>query len=70
MTEVTTITTLDNGPFLVEGPILLTDAEKNQFHSESETIALCRCGCSITKPFCDGAHSKLGFQAEERAVQQ
>ena len=70
MTETTKITTLDNGPFLINGSVLLTDAEGNQFHSERETIALCRCGGSTTKPFCDGSHSKLGFQAAERAVQQ
>ncbi len=70
MTEATKITTLDHGPFLVTGSVLLTDGKGNQFHSEGETIALCRCGGSTKKPFCDGSHSKLGFQAAERAVQQ
>ena len=31
-----------------------------------EKIALCRCGASSTKPFCDGTHSRIGFQAAER----
>jgi CDGSH-type Zn-finger protein len=67
MSEVTKITTLDNGPFLVKGAVEVTDAEGNPFHSEREVIALCRCGGSTNKPFCDGAHAKLGFQAAERA---
>ncbi|MDQ6933640.1 MAG: CDGSH iron-sulfur domain-containing protein, partial [Candidatus Eremiobacteraeota bacterium] len=35
-----------------------------------QNVALCRCGGSTTKPFCDGTHSRLGFQAAERAVAQ
>ena len=70
MTEQTKIAALDDGPFLVRGPVIVVDAEGNQFPSERKTIALCRCGGSTTKPFCDGTHSKLGFRAAERAVRE
>ncbi|MEH1840168.1 MAG: CDGSH iron-sulfur domain-containing protein [Nostoc sp.] len=70
MASTTKITALDNGPFLVTGLVEVTDAKGKQFHSNQETLALCRCGGSTMKPFCDGTHSKLGFSAAERAVQQ
>ena len=69
MAEQTKITALDNGPYLVKGPVQLLDAEGNEFRTERATVALCRCGRSMTKPFCDGTHSKVGFRAAERAVQ-
>ena len=68
MAEQTKITALDNGPYLVKGPVLLLDAEGNEFRTERATVALCRCGASTTKPFCDGTNSKIGFRAAERAV--
>jgi CDGSH-type Zn-finger protein len=59
----------ENGPYRVRGPIRLIDADGNSYNvAEGETIALCRCGGSTTKPFCDSTHSKIGFQAAERAV--
>ncbi len=70
MAEEVKITALDNGPYLVRGPVTITDAEGNQFHIDRETVALCRCGGSTNKPFCDGTHSKIGFQAASRAVQE
>jgi CDGSH-type Zn-finger protein len=70
MAEEVKITALDNGPYLVRGPVTITDAEGNQFHVDRETVALCRCGGSTNKPFCDGTHSKIGFQAAHRAVQE
>lgn len=67
MAEVT-IRTLKNGPYLVQGEVEVLDSEGNKIATERETIALCRCGASTKKPFCDGTHSKIGFQAAEEAV--
>jgi CDGSH-type Zn-finger protein len=68
MTDVT-IRVSENGPYLVRGPITLTDSEGNPYDVvEGKTVALCRCGGSTTKPFCDGTHSRKGFEAAERAV--
>jgi CDGSH-type Zn-finger protein len=60
----------ENGPYRVQGPITLTDADGNEYDlgEKGEVIALCRCGGSTNKPFCDGTHSKVGFEAAERAV--
>ena len=59
-----------NGPYKVTGPIRLIDADGNEYDigAEGESIVLCRCGGSTTKPFCDGRHSERGFAAAERAV--
>jgi CDGSH iron-sulfur domain-containing protein 3 len=70
MAEQTKITALDNGPYLVSGPVLLLDAEGNEFRAERATVALCRCGESTTKPFCDGTHSRIGFRAAQRAIRE
>ena len=71
MEKRTTISTYENGPFLVTGGAFrLMDAQGGEFPVEKETIALCRCGASTKKPFCDGTHSKVGFLAAERAVEQ
>ena len=60
----------ENGPYKVTGPITLIDADGNEFElpDDGKPVALCRCGGSTTKPFCDGTHSKTGFEAAERAV--
>jgi CDGSH-type Zn-finger protein len=49
---------------------VVVDAEGNEFRSEHETIALCRCGGATTRPFYGGTHSKIGFQVAERAVRE
>ena len=67
MAETMKITTLDNGPFLVDGSVTITDANGNQFSSKGKTVALCRCGASANSPFCDGSHTKADFQSAPRA---
>jgi 3-phenylpropionate/trans-cinnamate dioxygenase ferredoxin subunit len=62
-----TIETIKNGPYIVTGEVELIDADGNKFSVEKR-MALCRCGASTEKPFCDGTHSKIGFQAAEKAV--
>ncbi len=64
------ITVRENGPYLVRGPINLVDAAGDEFRVEREVIALCRCGGSSNKPFCDGTHSRIGFEAATHAVQE
>ena len=67
--EKVTITVRPNGPLRVEGPIRLLDADGNEWDLAGKpAISLCRCGGSTNKPFCDGAHSRIGFQAAEAAV--
>ena len=64
-----TIRIRDNGPLLVEGLVTLLDAEGNAYSLDptKPTLALCRCGVSGNRPFCDGSHNRCGFAAAERA---
>ena len=57
-----TVQVLQNGPLLVKGPVDLKDAKGASIPTKEETLALCRCGHSATKPFCDGSHKHVGFQ--------
>lgn len=66
------ITVRKNGPYRVEAPegsVELVDADGNRYDlSGKPAFSLCRCGGSVTKPFCDGTHTRIGFQAAEAAV--
>ncbi len=65
MSDVT-IKTRENGPLLVSGAITLCDHLGNQFDlTGKENVALCRCGASQKRPFCDGSHKGTGFAANE-----
>lgn len=59
----------ENGPLVVEGPITVVDHEGNAFviNPDKPAVALCRCGHSANKPFCDGAHRDANFLAAEIA---
>lgn len=60
-----TIRALKNGPYEVSGRPRVADFEAAAYPVDEDPIYLCRCGRSATKPFCDGTHKKVGFQAEE-----
>jgi CDGSH-type Zn-finger protein len=63
-----------NGPYRVEAPegaVELVDADGQKYDLTGKpAFSLCRCGGSINKPFCDGTHSKIGFQGAESAVRK
>ncbi len=66
--EPAVIKVRDNGPYKVTGPVVIVDADGNRFAVDDDRpIALCRCGASRTKPFCDRSHRETGFEACERA---
>jgi CDGSH-type Zn-finger protein len=59
----------DDGPYKVTGPVRLIDAEGHEFVVDEERpIALCRCGQSQNKPFCDASHRSSGFASCPRAA--
>jgi CDGSH-type Zn-finger protein len=59
------ISALPNGPYLLEGAALRRQSAKDL--SSGKTVALCRCGGSKNKPFCDGTHAKIGFSDKNLA---
>jgi 3-phenylpropionate/trans-cinnamate dioxygenase ferredoxin subunit len=64
-----TIKVRQNGSYLVDGEdATLIDWNGTPYAIPKRPFALCRCGASTNKPFCDGTHSRIGFQAAEAAV--
>jgi len=59
------IRAMRNGPYEVSGTVDLLDVAGAAYPAEDGPIYLCRCGQSKNKPFCDGTHKKVGFQAAE-----
>jgi CDGSH-type Zn-finger protein len=58
-----TITPYRDGPLVVRGDFQLLDQDGNEIDAGRETVALCRCGKSGIKPFCDSSHKRAGFHA-------
>ncbi len=80
MSKKPSITISENGPYLVEGAVplaqqhIVTNAEgeslewrEGEAFPQAEKYALCRCGQSASKPFCDGTHKRVGFDGSETA---
>jgi len=69
MSEPLMIRCRENGPLVIQGPIKVFDHQGKEFAipAGKDTIALCRCGHSKNKPFCDGSHRTCGFQGAELA---
>lgn len=59
----------EDGPYVIEGPVTVVDANGNPFPlpTDKPKLALCRCGHSQRRPFCDGTHKQIGFEAKETA---
>ena len=66
----TTVTPYRNGPYLVRGSFRLIDQAGDPIERRGGTIALCRCGRSGSKPFCDGTHKVIGFSADSQVGQK
>lgn len=59
--NMTKIDIKSNGPILVQGTIVITD-QNGVEHKKEKSTALCRCGASGNKPFCDGEHNRIGWK--------
>lgn len=69
MTAQAEIRVRDNGPYKVTGPVRIVDADGDVFEvEEGRPVALCRCGESRDKPFCDASHRASGFESCVRAA--
>jgi CDGSH-type Zn-finger protein len=65
--EDVVITSYRDGPLLVRGPFRLQDQDGNEIEVGRKTVALCRCGKSRIRPFCDGTHALVRFRAPSDA---
>lgn len=63
MDDEAVIGVYEDGPLIVRGPFKLADADGNEIDPGRKTIALCRCGRSKIRPFCDGTHKVTKWRA-------
>jgi len=63
--EQTTLEVRPNGPIYVHGKVRIEDDDGNVIREDTR-VALCRCGGSENKPFCDGTHRVIGFRSDLR----
>ncbi len=61
--EPVTVTPCEDGPLLIRGEFALVTQDGERIPPGRATVALCRCGRSAAKPFCDGSHKTAGFRA-------
>ena len=59
----TTVTPYPDGPLLVRGDFTMVTVDGETIETGRSTVALCRCGMSAIKPFCDGTHRTIKFKA-------
>ena len=67
MRDEVVITPYRDGPLLVRGPVRLVDQDGNEIETGRDPVALCRCGKSRMRPFCDGSHKVVRFRAPSGA---
>jgi CDGSH-type Zn-finger protein len=67
--DETIITPYRDGPLVVRGPFRLVDQNGEEIANDRSVVALCRCGKSRIRPFCDGSHKLVRFKAPSSAEQ-
>jgi CDGSH-type Zn-finger protein len=65
--EPVVIVPYEDGPYLVRGPVVLRDQDGHPITVSRRVVALCRCGKSRRRPFCDGTHHVVRFRAKSGA---
>jgi CDGSH-type Zn-finger protein len=64
------VTPYPDGPLILRGQFVIMSQDGRAFPTARQTVALCRCGRSAIKPFCDGSHARTGFRARDRVPGQ